>query len=372
MNSLLVPAVDGTAVPAPLWLFQFLLVFTFILHALFMNLALGGTLLAAFSQMRARDARDPRLHVARRLMGMNTYGISMAITTGIAPLLFVQVLYQQYFYSATILIGNAWLLLVGLLMVGYYAVYVYKMRGAVAPEAKQPSGTGWLLLASLLFLIIAMIHVAVNLLHSQPGLWPQVASNPWSILGDRTYVPRLLHFVLAALGFSALVTAWWATRRARAGKDVELNRAIASYAWKWVLWTTLLQVVDGLLLTFVLPREVLLGLMEVQRIVPLTLALLLGLGILLMVARVGDPVQKPGVVGGTLGTMVVTIVIMAITRHQVRDLYLQPVSAQYELTTAPQWGNFALFALLLVVGLATVAYMVRQVLANPARGDQAA
>lgn len=370
MNSLLVPAVDGTPVPAPLWLFQVLLVFTFLLHALFMNLALGGTLLAAFAQMGARHDGDPRLHVARRLMGINTYGISMAITTGIAPLLFVQVLYQQYFYSATILVGNVWLLLVGLLMVGYYSVYAYKMRGSNV--VARPTGTGWLLLAGLLFFLIAMIHVAVNLLHAQPGLWPQIAGNPWSILGDRTYVPRLLHFVLAALGWSALITAWWATRQARAGKNVELNRAIAAYAWKWVLWTTLLQVVDGLLLTFVLPREVLLGLMETQRLVPLTLSLLFGLGLLVMVSRVTDPVEKPGLVGGTLGAMTLTIAVMAIMRHQIRELYLQPVSAAYTVTAAPQWGNFVLFALLLVVGLATVAYMVRQVLANPARGDQAA
>jgi hypothetical protein len=284
----------------------------------------------------------------------------------------VQVLYQQYFYSATILIGNAWMLLVVLLMVGYYSVYAYKMRGGAKAQAGGRAGTGWLGLASVLFLLIAMIHVAVNLLHSQPHIWTRIATNPWAILGDPTYVPRLLHFVLAALGWSALVAAWWATRRARAGHDVELNRAIAAYAWKWVLWTTLLQIVDGLLLTFVLPREVLIGLMQVQRIVPLTLSLLFGLGILMMVARVSDPVSKPGLVGGTLATMTLTIVVMSITRHQVRELYLQPVSSSYELTTAPQWGNFLLFALLLVAGLATVAYMIKQVLANPARGDEAA
>ena len=56
----------------------------------------------------------------------------------------------------------------------------------------------------------------------------------------------------------------------------------------------------------------------------------------------------------------------------MRELYLEPVSAQYEVLAAPQWGNFILFALLLVAGLATVAYMVRQVLGNPASGAEAA
>ena len=140
------------------------------------------------------------------------------------------------------------------------------------------------------------------------------------------------------------------------------------------MWTTLLQVVDGFWLTFVLPRRVLLGLMRggAATMIPFTLSILLGLGLLMMLARVSNPVEKASTVTGTLASMLLTIGIMSITRHQVRDLYLEPTSSQYSLSSAPQWGNFVLFALLLVVGLATVAYMVRQVLDNPAEGDDAA
>ena len=35
------------------------------------------------------------------------------------------------------------------------------------------------------------------------------------MLGDPTYWPRLAHFVLAGLGFAALVAAWWAIRGPR-------------------------------------------------------------------------------------------------------------------------------------------------------------
>jgi hypothetical protein len=98
----------------------------------------------------------------------------------------------------------------------------------------------------------------------------------------------------------------------------------------------------------------------------------LGIGMLMMLARVSEPTQKLGTVTGTLATMLLTIVVMSITRHQVRAIYLQSFTSQYEMASAPQWGNFVLFALLLVAGLATVGYMVKQVLANPARGDEAA
>jgi hypothetical protein len=372
MNTDLVPALDPTAIPAPPWLIHFLLVFTFILHALFMNLALGGTILAAVSQLFAgRDEGGHRVALAERLMGINTYAISLAITTGIAPLLFVQLLYQQYFYTATILIGWIWLLFLVMLTLGYYAAYAYKFRGA---PARGSGGTPWLVVAALMFLLIAMVHVAVNLIHSQPGSWAALAANPWSILADPAYFPRLLHFVLAAIGFTSIVAAWWAVRQAAAGKDVERNTSIARYAWKWTLWTTLVQIADGFLLLLVLPREVLLGLMRggAATMIPLTLSILLALGLLMMLSRVSNPVEKSSAVTGTLATMLLTIVVMSVTRHQLREIYLQPATSQFELTSAPQWGNFVLFALLLVAGLATVAYMVKQVLANPASGDEAA
>lgn len=369
MNPSLVPPLEPTPVPGPLWLFHVLLVFTFFLHALFMNLALGGTLLAAVAQLGGRA--PARLVLARRLMAINGYAISFAITTGIAPLLFVQVLYQQYFYTATILIGEMWLLFVALLALGYYAVHLYKFRGT---PARGEGGTGWLAIAAVLFLLIAMVHVAVHLIHAQPGKWAAIAAHPWSILADRTYWPRLLHFVLAALGFSALLATWWAVHQASAGKDVELNRSIARFGWTWALWTTLLQVLDGLLLLLVLPGDVLQGLMRggAATMAPLGAALVLGLGMLMMLARAADPTAKPGLVAGVLGTMVLTIAVMAITRHQVRSLYLAPATAATTIPTAPQWGNFFLFVLLLATGLATVAYMVRLVQRSGASGSEAA
>lgn len=372
MTTDLVPALDPTAIPAPPWLFHFLLVFTFVLHALFMNLALGGTILAAISQLFSGGSKDDhRLALAQRLMGINTFAISLAISTGIAPLLFVQVLYQQYFYTATILIGWIWLLLLVMLMLGYYAAYAYKFRGA---PAKGSGGTVWLTVAAVMFLLIAMIHVAVNLIHSQPGKWAALAENPWAILADPAYFPRLLHFVLAAIGFTSVVAAWWAARQAAAGRDLERNTQIARYTWRWTLWTTLLQIVGGFVLLMVLPRDVLLGLMRggAATMIPLTLSIALGIGMLMMLARVSEPTRNLGTVTGVLGSMVLTIVVMSITRHQLRAIYLEPFTSQYEMASAPQWGNFVLFGLLLVAGLATVGYMVKQVLGNRARGEDAA
>ena len=372
MNLELIPAVDAAGIPGPPWLFQALLVFTFFLHLLFVNLTLGGTLLAAISSALGGGGRHGhRGALANRLMAVNTFGISLTITTGVAPLLFMQVIYHHFFYPATILIAGAWLGFLLLLLVGYYAAYLFKFRGA---PARGQGGGIWLWISAVCFLLVAMVHVAVNLIHSQPGLWDGLAANPWAILGDPTYLLRLLHFVLAGLSISALVAVWWAVRKAGEGEDVELNAQVARFAWKWALACTALLVVDGFVLLLVLPRPVLVGLMAggAATMVPLTLAILLAIGLLLMLARVTNPLDKPALVSGTLATMVLAVAVMTLTRHQVRDLYLEPLAERSVFEVVPQWGTFALFAVLLVAGLAAVAAMVRKVLVSPASGDEAA
>jgi len=364
VNTDLIPALDAAGLPGPPWLFHILLVFTFFLHLIFMNLTLGGTLMAFVANRRGGNRpTDPNAVLANRLMAVNTYAISLAITTGVAPLLFVQVLYQQYFYSGTILLGWIWFAMLVLLMIGYYAAYLHKsFRGP------------WLGISALTFFGIAMTHVAVHLIHVQPAKWPQFNTSALSVLGDPTYWPRLLHFVLAAITFAALVAAWWAVRRARAGDDVDLNSKIAAASWRWALWSTVLQVVDGFILTAVLPKGVLLGVMRggLANLGPLTLSIILAIGLLVMLAKPSNPVDHPGLVSGTLAALTLTVSVMAITRHQVRVLYLEPAISQFQTTIVPQWGNFILFAVLLLIGLATVFWMVRRVLTSPAEGDEAA
>jgi hypothetical protein len=372
MNPDLIPALDAAGLPGPPWLFHLLLVFTFFLHVLFVNLTLGGTLLAAIAHFTSGGGRDnPRTALAGRLMAVNNYGISLTITTGVAPLLFIQVLYQQYFYTATILIGWLWFGLLVALIVGYYSAYLYKFRGA--PTHGQGGGV-WLVVSAVMFFLIAMLHVAVHLIHAQPETWAAVAASAATVLADPTYVPRLLHFVLAGIGFAGLVTAWWAGRQARAGAEAELNTAIASYAWSWVLWTTVLQIVDGVVLLLLLPRHVLVGFMQggAATMIPFAAAILIAIGLLVMIAKVSDPVSSAGTVSGTLAAMVLAIALMSVTRHQIRVLYLEPAARLHEYAVVPQWANFTLWVVLLLIGLATVAYMVKRVLTSPATGADAA
>jgi len=105
---------------------------------------------------------------------------------------------------------------------------------------------------------------------------------------------------------------------------------------------------------------------------PLTVAILIAIGLVVVLARVTNPVEHRTLVTWALAVVVVTVAVMTVTRHHVRMLYLEPTASLYQLQVSPQWGNFLLFAALLVVSLATVGYLVKRVLSEPATGDQAA
>lgn len=364
-------AIDGMPASDQHWLFPVLLVLTFFLHTLFMNLTLGGTLLAAIAQLLS-DGRpgDYRGHFARRLMAINTYGIGMTIATGIAPLMFVRALYSESFADGSLLIAWAWIFMLVLLVIGYYAAYLFKVQSS---SAGGEGGTGWLLVAALMFLFIAMVHVAIHLSHSQPTTWQSFMENPWVILKNPLYLPRLAHFVLAAVAFSGLVAAWWATREIRVRRSVKLNRSIARFAWRSALWATLVLIVDGFILMGLLPRSVIAGLVRGGAVtqLPLTGAILLGLGLLVILARDPDPTERGGLVtAATLGSLV-TIAVMSITRQQVRELQLQPLLSRSEIGSTLQSGGLLLFGLLLLAALATVSFTLHQALSHRTRGPGA-
>jgi hypothetical protein len=179
----LIPALDPTPLPGPPWLFHVLWVVTFLIHLVFVNAVLGGSLLAALAGARKPGARETQAFFVE----VNSWAISFAVTFGIAPLLFMQVLFGRFFYTATILVAWAWLGMLVILTAGYYLNYLAKFR---LQGGRQAGGV--LIPEAVCFLAVAAIQVTVNLLQLQPGRWESVARQAWSALGDPTFVPRYL------------------------------------------------------------------------------------------------------------------------------------------------------------------------------------
>jgi hypothetical protein len=64
----------------------------------------------------------------------------------------------------------------------------------------------------------------------------------------------------------------------------------------------------------------------------------------------------------TLMMLLVTIVLMVVTRHNLRSLYLENTFSLDSLELTPQYGVMALFFVILLAGLAVVVYMIKAAL----------
>ncbi|HVV87980.1 MAG TPA: hypothetical protein VHE35_33295, partial [Kofleriaceae bacterium] len=106
-------------------LYVALLVATFALHFLLVGFVVGGT-----AYLVARAARGGDDLLAERTRDWLPFALGAAITAGVAPLLFVQVLYQQRFYTANLLLFHRWMAIVPALIIGFYLLYVGKTSRA--------------------------------------------------------------------------------------------------------------------------------------------------------------------------------------------------------------------------------------------------
>ena len=114
---------DALPLPGPVWLFELLLHFTFVLHLLAMNFLVGGAMIAIVS--RLRGAMD----LARWIETKLPAAMAFTVTLGVAPLLFVQALYGHLFYTSSVLMAWPWFSVLLILLVTYALVYRVAWHG---------------------------------------------------------------------------------------------------------------------------------------------------------------------------------------------------------------------------------------------------
>ena len=120
----IIPLADPLPQPAPAWLLWALLQLTFFLHLLAMNVVLGGSILVLhWRASRRKEGAEHRAEITRVFARALPVAIAAAVTLGVAPLLFVQVLYGRLFLPSSVLMAWWWLAVVPLIILAYYGAY---------------------------------------------------------------------------------------------------------------------------------------------------------------------------------------------------------------------------------------------------------
>ncbi|MBI1975993.1 MAG: hypothetical protein HYS56_00610 [Candidatus Omnitrophica bacterium] len=358
-----IPSLDPIPLPAPVWLLRTLLVVTFILHLVPMNFALGGGFLAAISQTFGKWRKSERhLLLAGALWKMVPYTIAAAITLGVAPLLFLQVLYGQFFYTSSVLMAWPWLSVVGLLTLGYYGFYRCYFRA----QQKRPVSLWVPWGSAFLFLTIGFLYTHNMVLMLTPEKWQGIyTSSAYGIhlsVSDPTIIPRFLHFFIASLALSGILVmlhGFWKKKT-----DDEQGKWAIRYGSQWFVAATFVQFFIGLWFLAALPPPVRNSLMGQDKtataiLVAAIICAVLSL-ILILLAGVSEKPFKKTITGAVL--ISVTVALMAVIRDFVRAKYLEPYFDAAQQAVRPQWDVFAIFAVLLVAGVITVVWIILKVI----------
>ncbi len=166
MQTIPIPHVDPLPLPGPVWLFTALLLVVFTLHVAAMNSALGGGIWTLWNYLRGRHSEHPySRRLANELATMLPVFLAFTVTLGVAALLFVQVLFGNFLYASSILIGVLWLAVIPLVMVAYYGFYYFSYT---AEKGKGISGCV-LAISVCVLLGIAFIFVNNMTLMESPG-----------------------------------------------------------------------------------------------------------------------------------------------------------------------------------------------------------
>ena len=347
----MVPTVDPNPLPAPYWVFKLLLIVTFFLHMLAMNCMLGGAALALMARWRQGTNKYGNrifFDVAKKVPVL----LAATISLGIAPLLFVQVLYGQYFYTSSILLAWPWFLVIVLLVAAYYGFYFVSYRGERRPRAAGRV----MLFSTMLVLIIGFIYTNNITLGLVPSRWAQkYFSGPegWHLnLSEPTLFPRYLHFMTSAVavgGLLLVLIAW-----AKWKHDPDYARAIFHFGGKAFLYATMAQFIVGFWFLLSLPHDLIMLFMGGNALA----TLLLAFGVIAALASIflmSDALRKDNVRRAAIAVSAITALIvltMCVMRDILRDAYLNPYFHPQEFAVKTQWSPLMLFLGLFLAGVA--------------------
>ncbi len=342
------------ALPAAPFLIEGLGVATLALHFLFMNVALGGTLLAAVYAVKGKERH---LQAAFGLARALPFAMAYAIAFGVAPLLFVQALYGRFFYTAAILMAPLFLAIVPALVAAYSAVYFLAWRW---------DRLKWGRLAALAVVFIALCYVGfvqanVFTLMCDPAHFREMyLSRPggFHLNGSEiTIMPRFLHVIFGAMAVASLFVAMQGLRKLKF--DPEQGRWQYRSGATWFAFCTIANMAVGSWWLMDLPpveRALFMG-GDAWATAAFGAALLLAVAsLILSVAAIGSP--KPGrIFAFAASATVLTVLCMAFMRAVLRDSMLRPFYGTPDAQAQFQWWAAALFAAVFIAGIGVMAYL---------------
>ena len=196
--------------PTPTAFYLVLYLGTMVLHVVPMNYVLAGSgLLAVLAGWETVANRPMEAHarIAATLRDWLPLALSIAITAGVAPLLFLQVLYKEPFYTANLLLLHRWMLILPVLIVAFYLLYLQKSKRIAAGPAGVRLIVSVCILACFGFVAWAWTENHLLSLCGQET-WNEQYAHGGFFYGAWEVLPRLALWCIGAVANMAILLAW--------------------------------------------------------------------------------------------------------------------------------------------------------------------
>ena len=329
--------------------FQLLLSATLLLHILAMNIMLGWAIITFCNHAFRQSIPAENQLISKKL----PFTIAFTVNFGVAPLLFLQVLYGHFMYTSSVLMAVFWLSIVALLILAYSAAYIYNL------QFTRLSGLHTLIsgMIALLLLIIVFFFTNNMSLMVNPESWVRYFDHPQGMLlnfADSTLLPRFLHSVFASVAVGGLSLGLYHDWQSRHGNQAMTARIPS--AMNWFVYATIGNFGVGTWYFGGLPDTI-------RTMTGIAGAFLLGF----LLAGIGAAILSliyglQHRVRHAAGAILVAITCMTGVRELVRRQTLAPWFSTSDLEVAPQYSPLILFLLIFAAGLYLVWWMIKLVM----------
>lgn len=189
--------------PLPAGVLVVLLIVSFLLHILFVNLMVGGSILTLWAEIKGK--KNPAFDcLAREIAATVTVNKSLAVVIGVAPLLTINALYTIFFYSANALTGMLWISIVPIVSAAFLLLYFHKYSWERYREGNRKTFHIFVNAAAVvLFLFVPFIFLTNINLMLFPERWAEVKGF-FSAMMMANVIPRYFHFLCASLAVTGL------------------------------------------------------------------------------------------------------------------------------------------------------------------------
>jgi cytochrome bd-type quinol oxidase subunit 2 len=259
-------------------------------------------------------------------------------------------MYGQFFYTSSVLMAIPWLLVIPVLILAYYASYIFVFRKDRFYRLARIS----LLISTIFILNIAFMLVNNNTLLLQPVRWQTYFNHPngWNLnLADRTVYPRYFHFITGAIAVAGLGKSGWYLFNKKAEKEYrkeQINSGMMIF-----FFATMVQVIVGFWFLIAQPKDIIIQFLG--RNLQYTMVLVSAIALTLLALFLALKKQvKP-----LLLTTLVLLILMILTREFLRSAYLGNIFKPSNLEIVRQISPLMVFLIVFAIGIFSLVYMIR-------------